>query len=294
MLFSTFLLIFFLPAFLSDNLLVLLTRQEYKVDLFSSTVPISQFTCVQDQPEQKKSKNRKITQLCFFRNLFYNMQMKIGKSQFYLALDLLSPYTWVKGSACESCSFVEEGNTCVKNCKISGFTTLHTCEKKTCKSTNIKAELDYFNQNFTGNIVYENIRLKDKFDNEKDQLSIKKFKILEVQKISNAPNYLADGALGLSPEDDASKGDEPEEDAGIVTAIANTQKNTEVTMFSIYIRENQGLESENSLYQPTIVFGDPEEDFQRFPEKEANAIPVNQNSLFDWDLPLQKITINKQ
>ena len=294
MLFAAFILILYLPALLSDNFLLLLTRQEYKVDLFSTTLPQTQFTCMQDQPEPKKSKKRQITpQLCFFRNLFYNMEMTIGGSKFKLALDLLSPYTWIKGNTCESCYSSDQGVNCIKKCEMAGFNKTHNCDvKKKCKSTNIKASLDYSNHNFTGNISYETIRLKDKFDDEK--ISIKKFKIIDMQTIFNAPNYLSDGALGLSPEDDASKEDQPEEDSGIVTAMANAQKNTEVTMFSLYIRENRASDSENSLYQPTLIFGDPEEDFQRFPEHQADAIPVNQDSLFDWDLPLQKITINKQ
>jgi len=60
-----------------------------------------------------------VTQLCFRKDVFYNMEIMVGEDNhvFEMAIDLTSPWTWLKSSSCKLCPKIdplefEEGDSC--------------------------------------------------------------------------------------------------------------------------------------------------------------------------------------
>ena len=279
-----------------ENIHLALQRREYQTNLQEDTVPdMKQMTCLEDNPDAlSKKKKASIKELCFFRNLFYNLEVSLGqnsKQNFELALDLLSPFTWVKSDNCSSCYQNDDKEfKCKKNCNMYDFSKTHQCvSKKKCTKTNKTATLDYINHNFTGKFSYENVRIES-IDAEIPVVKIKRFKIMDVEIINNSPNYLSDGALGLGLEaDEDDDDDDAEEDSGIMTAIINSASSINNRLFSIYIREN--VENDDN-YQPTIIFGEVNTEYQNNEDDKIDYINVNTKSKFDWDLPLYSLTFS--
>lgn len=65
-----------------------------------------------------------VTQMCFTKDLFFNMELMIGNSTdvFEMSIDLTSPWTWVKSSSCKKCpkfdpSNFEDTKSCGKSSK---------------------------------------------------------------------------------------------------------------------------------------------------------------------------------
>lgn len=273
------------------NIHLPLQRREIQTNFLSSDPDLKQLTCLVDNPDSpKKTKKASITELCFFRNLFYNVEVTMGsagKKKFELTLDLLSPFTWVKSDNCSNCySDPEGGFQCKKNCNMMDFTQTHRClPKKKCQKTNTTAVLDYINHNITGKFVYENLQIHT-MDQE---LKIKRFKVIDVQNITNAPNFNSDGVLGLALEDsEGSDNETAEADAGIMTSIINAAQKMEDRVFSVYIREN---DPDDEDYQPAIVFGDYNPEYQDNQDEVIKWVKINNGSRFDWDLPVSSLNI---
>ena len=277
------------------NIHLALKRREFETN-FQKTVPdLKQLTCMVDNPDKiKKKTNKRVTELCFFRNLFYNVEVSIGlnsKEKFELALDLMSPYTWVKSDNCENCYTNKKSERiCSNDCTMLDFSQTHQCiKKKKCLKTNESATLDYVNHNFTGEFVYERLKIES-IDDEIPLVNVKRFKILDVEVINNSPNYFSDGALGLAFEEEASSNnsESSEENAGIMTAIINAAPTIEDRIFSIYIRENN---TDDDTYIPTIIFGDVNPEYQDNDSDVIDYIQINSNSRFDWDLPISSLKL---
>lgn len=290
------LLSFIYVTYCQENINLPLQRREYSLD-FKSSVSTNQMTCMEDNPDpMPKKKKKAITQLCIIRNLFYNMEVTIGtkKDKFELALDLLSPYTWVKSDSCKNCKDRKGEYTCDDDCTMSTFGQTHQCiKKKKCEKTNETVSLDYINHNFTGLFVYENLKIESN-DDDFPSVAVKRFKIIDVDTINNAPFYNSDGAVGLGLEDDETTDSEsPENDSGFVTSIMKAVKEMEERTFSIYIREN---DPNDDAYQPTIIFGDIDNEYQDKEEDPIKIIKINNNSIFDWDLPIlsMKLSVGDQ
>jgi len=292
--FLSFILFALLPLITPQgNIHLPLQRREILTNFQSVDPDLKQMTCLLDNPDTvpKKTKKASITELCFFRNLFYNVQVSLGSAaktkKYELALDLLSPFTWVKSSNCSNCYTDNDGEfQCKKNCNMLDYTQTHKCHtKKKCQKTNTTASLDYINHNFTGHFVYENLQIKS-LDHE---LKIKRFKIIDVENITNAPNFNSDGVLGLALEDsEVSDSEDAAEDSGIMTAIINAAQPIEDRIFSIYIREN---DPDDEDYQPTIIFGDFNPDYQDDLNENVKWVQINNDSRFDWDLPVSSMNV---
>lgn len=279
-------------TYCQENINLPLQRREYTLD-FKSSVPTTQMICMEDNPDPAPKKKKKaITQLCIIRNLFYNMEVTIGtkKDKFELALDLLSPYTWVKSDSCKNCKDRNGEYSCDDDCTMSTFDQTHQCiKKKKCEKTNETVSLDYINHNFTGIFVYENLKIESN-DDDFPSVPVKRFKIVDVDTINNAPFYNSDGGLGLGLEDDDTTDSEsPENDSGFVTSIMKAVKEMEERTFSIYIREN---DPNDDAYQPTIIFGDVDNEYQDKEEDPIKIIKINNNSKFDWDLPILSMKLS--
>lgn len=284
--FSYFLIIFY--CFLSlyesqENINLPLQRRVYTTNFQSDLPNLKQLTCLEDNPDPlPKKKKKSITQICILRDLFYNVEVTVGKKHKYeLAIDLLSPYTWVKSASCKNCYFKKEEFNCNQDCSMDDFNQTHTCLKKNkCEKTNDTASLDYINHNFSGIFVIENLKIESK-DEDFPTVNLKRFKIVDVDTINNAPFYKSDGALGLGLEDDLSS--DSEGDSGFTSEIFKVVKEFDSRIFSIYIRENN---PDDDAYQPTIVFGKVNLDYKDNEDELIKYVQVNNNSKFDWDLPI--------
>lgn len=292
--------LFPLPISSQENIHLSLQRREFPTDFQNSLPDLNQLSCLLDNPDStpKKKKKSTITQLCFFHNLFYNVEVGLGltsKSPKYeFALDLLSPYTWVKSDSCRNCYKKKGKDICKTDCNMFDFSQTHQClSKKKCLKTNTTASLDYINHNFTGKFSFENLIIQSE-DSEISLLKLKKFKLIDVELISNAPNYNSDGALGLGLEDLANSEDSDDnestatEDSGIMTAITKAASTIDDRIFSIYIRENN---PDEDAYQPTIIFGEINPEYQDDESESLDYVPVNFQSKFDWDLPIYSLIV---
>ncbi|EAS07287.1 eukaryotic aspartyl protease (macronuclear) [Tetrahymena thermophila SB210] len=168
-----------------------------------------------------QSKVARISQECVFKNLAYNARFYYDKDEssnttsikdvkkleasqdfFELAIDLTSPWSWVKSPVCQTCD--RKGKNCKQNqCLYKNNSTKSSHVSKVFSSTNLKViekcgEIDQYAEGMSvvGQFITpEKLRIKDTTQ------FISKPKLLWAHALSGQHFLLADGVLGLGADE---------------------------------------------------------------------------------------------
>ncbi|KAL4466336.1 hypothetical protein ABPG72_020185 [Tetrahymena utriculariae] len=168
-----------------------------------------------------QSKVARISQECVFKNLAYNARFYYDKDEnfnttsikqpkkleasedfFELAIDLTSPWSWVKSPVCQTCD--RKGKNCKSNmCQYKNNSTKSSHISKVFSSTNIKViekcgEIDQYAEGMSvvGQFINpEKLRIKDTTQ------VLMKPKLLWAHALSGQQFLLADGVLGLGADE---------------------------------------------------------------------------------------------
>lgn len=227
-----------------------------------------------------------VQNVCFYRNLFYNMEASFmegsnkDKSQKYkLSIDLLSPYSWIKSDICKICTLSKKTNKtqCTSDCNMRNFNNTRKCNQENgCFITNKTGTLDFLEYQLKGKFISDSFKIND-------ELMINNFNFLSVEQVINAPFFYSDGAIGMIKDNLIG--------SNFFGSLKKVNDNIKEEIFSIYIREKEN--NELSSYRPKIIMGSIFEKYKK-DETEFQFINVNKDSSIFWDLPITSITLDKK
>lgn len=258
---------------------ILLERTEHE-QIFSSD---KDFTY--DHIVCKSNDKVDVENVCFYRNLFYNMDVSFmeGSIQetsknYKLSIDLLSPYSWIKSDMCKICTLNEKKNRtqCSSDCSMGDFINTRACiTKNGCFKTNRTGTLNFLEYQLKGKFVSDSFKIND-------ELTIDGYNFLSVEEVINAPFFYSDGAIGMIKDNLTG--------SNFIGNLKMVNNHIKEDIFSIYIRERE--DNVLSSYRPKIIMGFI---FEKYKDKaEFQYINVNRNSSIFWDLPIQSISLDRK
>ncbi|CAD8095823.1 unnamed protein product [Paramecium sonneborni] len=263
-----------------------------------------------------------ITQICFTKNVFYNLEVVLGdvvnnQSIFQLALDLTSPWTWYKSNSCLSC----------QNIKSSNLDNYKQCEKskkkRECVDQNFKKSFNstkWIDKKVNGQIQSTQSIIQGSFQTETIQLlaynssrkmSISEFlfyewgnetppalvnitslEMLQVDYINSELPILADGVIGFGFGYTETQEEKAQSDTDFVEKLVkeNTQLHLTRQQFALYTYQS-------SLNFQEIVVQIGGFDYKYVHKQEQNVKWINrlERSGYYWMIQVDKIQfINTQ
>ncbi|KAL4427031.1 hypothetical protein ABPG74_000986 [Tetrahymena malaccensis] len=235
-----------------------------------------------------QSKVARISQECVFKNLAYNARFYYDKDEnsnttqikdvkkleasedfFELAIDLTSPWSWVKSPVCQTCD--RKGRNCKQNmCQYKNNSTKSSHINKSFSSTNLKivekcGEIDQYAEGMSvvGQFITpEKLRIKDTTQ------ALVKPKLLWAHALSGQQFLLADGVLGLGVD---------ENENALTIKNLNTQKGNQKNQENF--REDDSPKDDNDEEdedEENENENEEDEDVQQ--DKNNNNSNKNQNS----------------
>ncbi|KRX02834.1 Aspartic peptidase domain [Pseudocohnilembus persalinus] len=149
----------------------------------------------------------KITQQCVQKNVFYTVETLLGDNQidYKLAVDLQTPWTWVKSKGCEM--YHRDGipkaeKTSIqkekfKTCALNGFDKHFSCiQSNKCEKIHKCAEIDYKSEGLSMAGVFGDTQVRFPSLGSADQGIISQ-RIVTSFALSGYDDFQGDGVLGL-------------------------------------------------------------------------------------------------
>ncbi|EGR31236.1 hypothetical protein IMG5_115220 [Ichthyophthirius multifiliis] len=318
-----FLFVFLIQFLCYEELSLIRNQQQYKINIYQviSNKQLSEYIKKNPCPQDilQFSHNTTIsTQLCYFKDLSYNIEVLIGDINFNyqiaaLALDLNSPWTWIKSHQCTHCIQQKEEQKCFQNCLFDQsqtdfvVTNAYRKNKKAQISSNIQSVYgEYIESNFSFMSYepeknkslfryFEEYLLEDEYQKYQDITTLPNFKLVAVSKMVNYQNFTADGAIALGVSNVQKEQKKIEPNTDFLQALINVtdddedqnsfeKKNKKV--FGIYINEI-------GYYFPdyALTIGGINYKYSHKKVQNAHFVPLNDESQYYWALPLKSMEI---
>ncbi|EGR28067.1 hypothetical protein IMG5_183910 [Ichthyophthirius multifiliis] len=262
----------------------------------------------------------KIQNECVYQTIAYQADFYFDNKTFKpfkLALDLRTPWSWLKSPVCRT--FTRAGEEKNQNCNYyqdnnsKWYNQTYECQSNYCKKVQSRCgEIDYIQEGLSviGQFVTTQIYFKDKNFGKKP---IKNWQILWAHGLSGQSDLDADGVLGLGlqhvqdkdmDEEDYEKEEEDpqiyfEQFTDLWGAINSVYKKIKAETFALYLAEHNSLKKTLLIGEKVVNITDyihlPESfqlSYTPVPDLEFSSPEEYARVYFQWKVPLRQIVFS--